>query len=93
MERPAVYLSILTQLPFQDAARQGRVSTQIRNSIGTSYPRLGPRGKRLPQSTTRGVPSPDLIQSPVISGPLSCYFLPLTYRSVIATWGKTAVGC
>src|ERR1700677_4686700 len=41
-----------------------RVWTQIRNSIGTSYPDSVLGGKRLPESTTRSVPPPTLIQSP-----------------------------
>jgi hypothetical protein len=51
------------QLPFQDAAVEARFDPNSRNSIGTSYADSVLGGKRLPESTTRSVPPPTLIQS------------------------------
>jgi hypothetical protein len=50
------------QLPFQNAALEARFDPNSKLHRNPP-PRLGPRGKRLPESTTRRVSPPTLIQS------------------------------
>jgi maltoporin len=56
------------QLAFQNAAVEARFdpNSKLHRSLP---PRLGPRGKRLPEGTTRRVPPPTLIQSPDTNPP------------------------